>query len=123
LTVAPVDAYRALCTAVGGQYVRRASSSAPRLSPFGFAPTPPDDREGRDALREQVAALVSLLDLMLAEPGQPLGAAEKAVLDEAIREVYDRAGATARTGASGDGAPLMRDLHRALADTPGELAR
>jgi conjugal transfer ATP-binding protein TraC len=123
LIVDPEDEYRALCAAVDGQRVQLASSSDERLNPFDFAPASPDESEGRDALREQVAALVSLLDLMLAEPGQPLGAAEKAVLDGAIRAVYAEAGVTAASGAGGETAPLMGDLHRALGALPGEMAR
>src|SRR5688572_27917572 len=43
LIVDPEDEYRALCAAVGGQLVRLASTSAQRLNPFDFAPTPADD--------------------------------------------------------------------------------
>ena len=70
LVIDPEDEYRTLCDAVGGQYVRLASSSAQHLNPFDLPP-PDDDWEGRDPLAEQVAALLALLEIMLAEPGPP----------------------------------------------------
>ena len=57
LVIDPEDEYRTLCDAVGGQYVRLASSSAQHLNPFDLPP-PDDDWEGRDPLAEQVAALL-----------------------------------------------------------------
>src|SRR5439155_16248326 len=44
LVIDPEDEYRALCAAVGGQYVRLAASSAQRLNPFDL---PPPDAAAR----------------------------------------------------------------------------
>jgi len=44
LVIDPEDEYRTLCDAVGGQYVRLASSSAQHLNPFDLPP-PDDDWE------------------------------------------------------------------------------
>ena len=91
LVIDPEDEYRTLCDAVGGQYVRLASSSAQHLNPFDLPP-PDDDWEGRDPLAEQVAALLGLLEIMLAEPGRPLGSHERAILDRALYRTYARQG-------------------------------
>jgi hypothetical protein len=123
LVVDPEDEYRTLCAAVGGQHVRLAGSAGQRLNPFDFPPlSAAEPDEGRDPLKEQVAAVVSLLDLMLAEPDRPLGSSEKGILDEALRGVYAAAGVTAATGAAGHEAPTMRDLYAALATGTHPLA-
>lgn len=71
LVVDPEGEYRTLCAAVDGQAVRLASAAGQRLNPFDLAPLAEGDA-GRDALAEQVTALLGLLDLMLAEPGRAL---------------------------------------------------
>lgn len=121
LIVDPEDEYRALCSAVGGQYIRLASSSPHRLNPFDLAP-PGHDAEGRDALAEKVAALLGLLEVMIAEPGRGLGTYERAVLDEAIYQAYARVGISSDPATHVRPAPLLRDLHTVLAETPGDLA-
>jgi conjugal transfer ATP-binding protein TraC len=121
LVIDPEDEYRTLCTAVGGQYVRLASSSGQHLNPFDLPPAGSDE-EGRDPLAEQVAALQSLLDLMLAEPGQPLGTHERAVLDRALYRTYAEAGITEDAATHGRPAPLLSDLHTVLLASPGDVA-
>jgi len=88
LVIDPEDEYRTLCAAVGGQYIRLASTSSQHLNPFDL-PLPGDDArdvgesgtdEGLDVLAEQVTALLALLDVMLSEPGTSLSLAERAVL-------------------------------------------
>ncbi|MDQ2743482.1 MAG: ATP-binding protein, partial [Chloroflexota bacterium] len=121
LVIDPEDEYRALCTAVDGQYVRLASSSAQHLNPFDLPPAD-QDQEARDPLAEQVAALLALLEIMLAEPGHGLTSHERALLDRAIYATYAAAGITNEVSTQHGPAPLMRDLHTVLADTPGEMA-
>src|SRR5205085_8132434 len=50
LVIDPEDEYRTLCSAVGGQMVRLASSSAQHLNPFDLPAADADDEEGRDPL-------------------------------------------------------------------------
>ncbi len=121
LVIDPEDEYRALCEAVGGQYIRLASSSAQHLNPFDLPPATGDE-DGRDPLAEQVAALLGLLEIMLAEPGRPLSAQERAVLDQALYQTYASAGITGDPQTHTRPAPLLRDLHRVLARTPGDTA-
>jgi type IV secretory pathway VirB4 component len=121
LVIDPEDEYRTLCDAVGGQYVRLASSSAQHLNPFDLPP-PDDDWEGRDPLAEQVAALLVLLEVMLAEPGRPLGSYERAILDRALYRTYAAKGIGPDPATHDQPAPLMRDLLTALAGESGETA-
>jgi conjugal transfer ATP-binding protein TraC len=114
LVVDPEDEYRAVCAAVDGQYVRLASTSAQHMNPFDLPPAG-DDEEGRDPLAERVAGLMALLEVMLAQPDQPLGPEERALLDRALYRTYGAAGITADPTTHARPAPLMRDLHRVLA--------
>ncbi len=121
LVIDPEDEYRTLCDAIGGQYIRLASSSGQYLNPFDL-PLPDDDWEGRDLLAELVAALLVLLEIMLAEPGRPLGSYERAILDRALYRTYAAKGIGPDPATHGRPAPLMRDLLAALAGEPGETA-
>ncbi len=118
----PEDEYRRVCDAVDGQYIRIASTSGQHLNPFDLAPVDVADDEGRDALAEQVAALLSLLELMLAENGGRLSTHERAVLDRAIYKTYAEAGITADPATHTRPVPLMRDLAATLAGSPGDVA-
>ncbi|MGD9890392.1 MAG: VirB4 family type IV secretion system protein, partial [Dehalococcoidia bacterium] len=122
LVIDPEDEYRVLCTAIDGQYVRLASSSGQHLNPFDLPPADADEDEGRDPLAEQVAALLALLEVMLAEPDRSLGAHERAVLDRALYETYAAAGITTDPTTHDRPAPLLRDLLQALSVSTGDLA-
>jgi type IV secretory pathway VirB4 component len=121
LVIDPEDEYRALCGAVDGQYVRLASSSSQHLNPFDLPPAE-EDEDARDPLAEQVAALLALLEIMLAEPGHGLTSHERAVLDRALYETYAASGISDDVSTHYHPPPLMRDLHAVLAGTPGEVA-
>jgi conjugal transfer ATP-binding protein TraC len=123
LIVDPEDEYRSLCAAVGGQVVRLASSSGQHLNPFDLPPPDGADDAARDPLAEQVAALLGLLDVMLAEPGGMLGPHERAALDRALYQTYAGAGITTDPSTHGRRPPLMRDLHASLAASQDVLAR
>ena len=82
-----------MCDAAGGQYIRLASTSSHRLNPFDLPPTDAADA-GIDVLAEQVASLLGLLDVMLAEPGRSLDRIERAILDDALYATYERSGIT-----------------------------
>ncbi|MBI4496698.1 MAG: ATP-binding protein, partial [Chloroflexi bacterium] len=121
LVIDPEDEYRTLCAAVGGQYVRLASSSAQHINPFDLPPADTSE-EGRDPLSEQVAALQGLLELMLAEPGRRLSAHEGAVLDQALYQTYARAGITGDPASHSQPTPVLADLYTVLRECPGDVA-
>jgi type IV secretory pathway VirB4 component len=121
LVIDPEDEYRALCTAVDGQYVRLASSSSQHLNPFDLPPAE-EDEDARDPLAEQVAALLALLEIMLAEPGRGLTSHERALLDRALYETYEASGISDDVSTHYHPPPLMRDLHAVLTGNSGEVA-
>src|SRR5579884_1653347 len=122
LIVDPEDEYRSLCTAVGGQVVRLASTSGQHLNPFDLPPREGTDEAGRDPLAEQVAALLGLLDVMLAEPGGTLGPHERAALDRALYQTYAAAGITQDPRTHHRRVPELSDLHATLAASADPVA-
>ncbi len=123
IIIDPEDEYRALCTAVDGQYVRLASFSTQQINPFDLPPGDASDGEGRDPLSEQIVAVLALLELMLADPRHPLSPDERALLDATIYQTYAKAGITRDQGTHERPAPLLRDLHALLAASDEPLAR
>lgn len=121
LVIDPEDEYRPLCAAVGGQYVRLASSSAQHINPLDLPPAA-SGQEGRNLLSEQVVALLGLLGLMLAEADSSFSPHERAVLDRALYRTYAAAGITEDPDTHIRPAPLLRDLHGVLTSYPGEVA-
>jgi hypothetical protein len=113
-----------VCAAAGGQYIQLASSSPHRLNPFDLPQRGvQDDAEGQDPLAERVTALHSLLAVMLTTGGgSPPDARERAALDRALYQTYTRAGITADPSTHQRPAPLLRDLHTVLVETPGDVA-
>ncbi|HET6315556.1 MAG TPA: ATP-binding protein, partial [Chloroflexota bacterium] len=120
LIVDPENEYRALCEAVGGQYIRLASTSQHRLNPFDLPPSDPG--ESTDTLAERVAALLGLLSMMLAERNGTLDKLEQAVLDEALYGTYARAGITRDAASHARAAPTLADLLAVLADSASPVA-
>ncbi len=118
LVIDPEDEYQTLATAVGGQSIRLASSSEQHLNPFDLPPVSDDERV--DPLAEQVAALIGLLEVMLAEPRQGLSTQERAVLDHACYQTYARVGITAEPASHARPAPLLRDLLDTLVARQGD---
>ncbi len=104
--------------------VRLSAISPHHINPFDLRPRG-EDGAPRDPLAERVLALQGLLGLMLAEPGQRLGQAERGVLDQALYETYRRAGVTADPETHDRPAPLLRDLLAVLEQSgePHGLAR
>ncbi|MDE3076782.1 MAG: ATP-binding protein, partial [Chloroflexota bacterium] len=122
LVIDPEDEYRALCSAVGGQYIRLASSTGQHLNPFDLPPPDHVDGADRDPLAEQITELLRLLEVMLAEPGRPFSNHERGVLDRALYQTYAAAGITAEASTHRRRVPLLADLATALADSPGDIA-
>jgi conjugal transfer ATP-binding protein TraC len=122
LIVDPEDEYGGVCQAAGGQYVRLASSSAHHLNPFDLPPPDASNPDGADALAEQVAAVLGLLEVMLAAPGGALNPYERGVLDRAAYQAYAGQGITADPTTHLRPPPVLRDLQTVLEATSNDVA-
>lgn len=117
--------YRALCEAMGGQFLRVAASSPHRINPFDLPPPDPE-REGGSVLLDHIQQVLGFLDVLLAEPGQRLSLGERALLDRAIKETYQAAGITEDVATHGNIPPTMATLQAVLdaeADAGTETGR
>jgi TraG P-loop domain len=116
--------YRALCEAMGGQFLRVAASSPHRINPFDL---PPPDANGEGSvLLDHIQQVLGLLDVLLAEPGQRLSLTERAVLDRAIKEAYQTVGVTEDPATHTTAPPTMGTLQAVLdaeADVGSEIGR
>ncbi len=118
--------YRDLCAAVGGQVVRLSAGSRDRINPLDLPQAPAggagggaDDDEEYDALREHVAGVIDLLEVLIAGEGAELGTGPKARLEAALFRTYREAGITHERATHGRSAPLLADL-RATLDGQGD---
>jgi hypothetical protein len=108
----PEDEYRRLAGAVGGTYLNLAET---RINPFDLPiHTRPDGRRTapRDALIRRALFLHTVITVLLAEP---LPAAARAALDQAIIATYQRVGITSDPRTWTRPAPLLADLAATLA--------
>ncbi len=120
--------YRALCAAVGGQVVRLSAGSRDRINPLdlpqvrqGGEGNDGDDGDGGayDALREHVAGVIDLLEVLIAGEGADLGTGPKARLEAALFRTYRQAGVTHDRATHNRPAPTLADL-RATLDAQGD---
>lgn len=113
--------YRDLCSAVGGQVVRLSAGSHDHINPFdlphrrGVA----DDAGEYDVLREHMAGVIDLLEVLIAGEGEGLATGPKARLEVAIFRTYREAGITHDDTTHDRPAPLLADL-RATLDALGD---
>jgi len=80
--------YRPLCDDVGGQYIRLGPGCPVRINPFDLPPFDPTDDDLRDPLRDHIANLQRLMQLLLADRGHTLTGEEIAILDLALAATY-----------------------------------
>jgi len=115
--------YRDLCAAVGGQVVRLSAGSHDRINPLDLPQVrtggADDGAEEYDALREHVAGVLDLLEVLIAGEGSELGTGPKARLEAALFRTYRQAGITHDRQTHGQPAPTLADL-RATLDAQGD---
>lgn len=114
--------YRLLTEALGGATVVIAPGSASHLNPFDLLPpgsnleTYQASVKHADRLAEKVGDILSLLEVMVADPGSSLSQREKAFLDRSVYETYRRVGIGPDLRTHYHQPPLLRDLLDVLAN-------
>jgi len=117
----PEDEYRRLAQAVGGTHIALGVEGV-RINPLDLPiHTGPDGRRSApsDAVRQRSLFLHTLLSVLFDEP---ISAAERPVLDQAVTATYRRAGITDDPRTWTRPAPLLRDLREVLTAGGSELA-
>jgi len=148
LIIDPTGEYAPIARAVGGRVIRLCAGSPHRINPLDLPlVTAQDDRDGEDegdaadgaesgwedaddaehdALKDRIAGVHGLFDLLLAGEGHRLTTHEKGALDGALRRCYAEKGITPDPATHRRPAPLFADLRdtlRAAGDTHGLAQR
>lgn len=108
MIIDPEEEYRALCDAVGGNYIDFSSSSPAKINPFDLSGIAV---EGENELGQKLISLITLFKLMLGG----LSAVEEALLDRALIETYRIKGISTdpETQITKE-PPVMEDLYKVL---------
>jgi conjugal transfer ATP-binding protein TraC len=99
IVIDPEREYKQLTDSVKGTYVKLSAKSAEKINPFDLATT----SHSRDDLSEHTQDLMEIISLM----AEGLSAREKAAVDKAILNIYERAKKEP---------PLLEDLYAELKD-------
>lgn len=118
IVIDPENEYEALAQAVGGSYLRVSLNSERRINPFDLPkPLRGEEIKPGDLLRSAIMDLTGLMRLMF---GGNLSAAEEALLDKALIDVYATKGITMDTpDPSTFNPPTMEDFHSVLSSMEG----
>jgi len=117
LAIDPEEEYKAICDALGGNYIDFSPSSPSKVNPFDLSGIA---TEGENELGQKVLSLHTLLKLMLGE----LNPTEEAVLDRALIETYRIKGITTDPDTqTGVEPPVMEDLYKVLLGSSEPEAR
>lgn len=117
IVIDPENEYENLCEAVGGTFINISLSSDYHLNPFDL-PAIPEDEDPKDVLRNNIANLIGLLNIMLGN----ITPEEDSILDRAITETYAMKDITPETtlrSFTKDQVPTMSDLYEVLRDMEG----
>lgn len=117
IVIDPENEYEALCTTVGGNYLRLSLNSDRRINPFDLPkPVEGDQVMPGDLVRSAVINLHGLMKLMLGE----MTPEEASLLDKALIDVYSLKGITMEViDPSSFQPPTMEDLYSILSSMQG----
>ena len=108
LVIDPENEYKALCDAVGGEYINFGFNSPARLNPFDLSALTQYSDENE--LNLKIMSLHSLFKVIMGT----LTPTEEAILDRALVATYKMKGITPDAETQKKTPPLMEDLYKAL---------
>lgn len=118
LVIDPENEYKALCEAVGGNYLNITLNSDKRINPFDLPKAGTGasaESSGSDVLRSNVTMLAGLISLMMGG----VTPEEDAILEKAIFETYALKDITADPATHANQSPLLADLQSVLQNMTG----
>jgi type IV secretory pathway VirB4 component len=107
IVIDPENEYRALCEAVGGEYINFSYGSPSKINPFDLTQV---YEKGENQLGLKILTLHSLFKVIMGE----LSPAQEALLDRAILGAYKAKGITMDPETQDRTPPLIEDLYKAL---------
>lgn len=117
IVIDPENEYRALCNAVGGEYINFSFASQNRINPFDMSALTETSEENE--LNLKVQSLHSLFKVIMGV----LNPTEDAILDRALQATYKMKGITPDPETQKKTPPLMEDLFKALIGMEDPLSR
>lgn len=108
IVIDPENEYKALCDAVGGEYINFGFNSPARLNPFDLSSLTQFSDENE--LNLKIMSLHSLFKVIMGN----LNPSEEAILDRALVNTYKAKGITPDPLTQKKDPPLMEDLYKAL---------
>lgn len=111
IVIDPEDEYKRVCQKFNGAYIRL-SDGALKLNPLDL-PASADSQE-RNVLEEKFQSLLTLCDLLMAEPGGSLSQKEKGYLTKCFAYTYGERSITPDPRTHGNPTPCMHDLYRVI---------
>ncbi len=117
IIIDPENEYKHLCDTVGGSFVKISLNSGNHLNPFDL-PRVGEDEDAEDIFRNNTAAILGLLHIMLGS----ITPEEDSILDRAVRETYAIRDITASINFNAlprESYPTMSDLYQVLKNMDG----
>lgn len=116
IIIDPENEYKALCDAVGGEYITFAFNSPSKINPFDLSGV---YEEGENQLGLKILSLHGLFKVIMGD----LSPTQEALLDRAIVATYRAKGITQDPESQKKEPPLMEDLYKILVgmETPEAL--
>lgn len=114
IVIDPEREYEYLAETTGGRYFNISLSSSHHINPFDL-PTPREDENPGDVLRNQIITLVGLFRIMMGG----LTPEEDAIIDRAITETYALKDITAESDFTNIEPPLLSDFELVLSGMEG----
>jgi len=108
IVIDPENEYKALCDAVGGEYVNFSFNSQARINPFDLSAL--TDTSDENELNLKILSLHSLFKVIMGN----LTPSEEAILDRSLVATYKMKGITPDAATQKKDPPLMEDLYKAL---------
>ncbi len=107
IIIDPEAEYKALCEAVGGEYITFSFSSPSKINPFDLTQV---KEEGENQLGLKILSLHALFKVIMGQ----ISATQEALLDRALTEAYRGKGITQDPATQSKEPPLIEDLYKSL---------
>jgi len=116
IIIDPENEYKALCEAIGGEYINFSVSTASKINPFDLSGV---FEEGENELGLKILSLHSLFRVILGS----MTPTEDAILDRALITTYKLKGITPDPTTQTKAPPVMEDLYEVLLNSAEPEAR
>lgn len=117
IVIDPENEYKALCDAVGGEYINFGFNAPSRINPFDLSALTANSEENE--LNLKILSLHSLFKVIMGN----LTPGEEAILDRALVQTYKMKGITLDPTTQKKDPPLMEDLYKALIGMEDPVSR